>query len=222
MTNFGRHWKPTRPGMSSTQLADRAQELRSSLRFQEPSRVAARSGASYLELDPGRGELRIPLWKKVCILSWPELLGWDSKDDVLPDLQQALLLYYLVTADDTSLTGTWVSFAELPNGRMYSSAFQGYSGDEIAKTYDLNLDAFEQACNLAGGKEFMVGNASFIFQALPRLPLMVTYWLGDADFPSSSKIPFDEAACHYLPIDACAVLGGMLARKLIAVDGTRS
>jgi hypothetical protein len=63
----------------------------------------------------------------------------------------------------------------------------------------------------------MIGSASSIFQALPRVPLMVTYWLGDEDFPSSCKILFDECARHYLPIDACAVLGGMLARKLIAV-----
>lgn len=192
------------------------------LRVQDPGRVAGRSGASYLEIGPGRGELRIALWGNICILSWPELMGWDSKDDPLSDLQQALLLYYLVTADDTPLTDKWVSFADLPNGRMYNSAFQGYSGDEIAKTYDLNLEAFERACNLAGGKEVMVGNASFIFQALPRVPLMVTYWPGDEDFPSSCKILFDESARHYLPIDACAVLGGLLARKLMAVHGTRS
>ena len=222
MAKFGRHWRPSRSELASTQLANRARDLRVSLRFQDPGRVAAQSGASYRELGPGRGELRIPLWGNVCILSWPELVGWDSKDDMLPDLQQALLLYYLVTADDTPLTGTWVSFADLPNGRTYTSAFQGYSGDEIAKTYDLNLEAFEQACNLAGGKEFMVGNASFIFQALPRVPLLVTYWLGDEDFPSSCKILFDESAFHYLPIDTCAVLGGMLARKLTTVHGTRS
>ncbi|MDL1911699.1 DUF3786 domain-containing protein, partial [Chloroflexi bacterium CFX6] len=54
------------------------------------------------------------------------------------------------------------------------------------------------------------------FQPLPRVPLMTTYWLGDEDFPSSCKILFDESATHYLPIDACAILGSMLTRKIIA------
>jgi hypothetical protein len=45
---------------------------------------------------------------------------------------------------------------------------------------------------------------------------MLTYWLGDEDFPSSCKVLFDESASHYLPIDACAILGGMLTRKIIA------
>src|SRR5574341_1165684 len=215
MPDFNKNWRPSHATMAPTQLADRARELRVSLQFQDPGLVAARSGASYLGLGPGRGELHIPLWGKACILSWPELTGWDHKDDLLPDLQQTLLLYYLLIADHTPLTGNWVSFADLPDGRMYNTAFQGYSGDEVAKSFGLNLDTFKKACNLAAGKEVAIGDASFIFQALPRVPLMVTYWLGDEDFSSSCKILFDETACHYLPIDACAVLGGMLARKLI-------
>lgn len=217
MPDFERDWRPSRLGTSATHLADRTQELRVSLRSRDPSLLAARSGNSYLRLGPGRGELHIPLWGNICILSWPELMAWDHQAGRLPDLQQALLLYYLITADGTALTGKWVSFADLPGGRMYNTAFQGYSGDEVVKNFGLDLEAFEQVCSLAGGKVAGIGDSSFIFQALPRVPLLVTYWLGDEDFPSSSKILFDGSACHYLPVDACAVLGGMLARKLTAI-----
>jgi hypothetical protein len=54
-----------------------------------------------------------------------------------------------------------------------------------------------------------------MIQALPRIPMMVNYWQGDEDFPSTCKLLFDETASYYLPTEACAVLGGMLARKLI-------
>jgi hypothetical protein len=200
--------------MASTQLADRADELRSTLRFQDPGLIAARSGVPYLTLGPNRGELHIPLWENVCILSFPELISYNTHADQLPDFLQALLLYYLNTADGAPLTGKWVSFADLPDGRMYNAAFQGYSGDEIIKAFGFNLEAFKSACLKAGGKPIELGSASFTFQALPRVPLMLTYWLGDEDFPSSCKVLFDESACHYLPIDACAVLGSMLIRKL--------
>ena len=230
MPDFGKDWRPSRTETATRQLADRADELRSALRFQDPGLVAARSGVSYLMLGPGRGELRIPFWGDVCILSWPDLMGYDTQDDLLPDFQQAFLLYYLITADGTSLTGKWVSFADLPDGRMYNAAFQSYSGDEIVKAFeqverdarsvppnrtDNPLHEFEQACLACGGEPVEVGSASFVFQALPRLPLMVTYWLGDEDFPSSCKILFDESARHYLPIDACAILASMLVRRLI-------
>jgi hypothetical protein len=123
-------------------------------------------------------------------------------------------LYYLVTSDGTALTGNWVSFADLPNGRIYNAAFQGYSGDEIVKAFGFDLSAFKSACLKVGGKSVEVGSASFLIQALPALPMLVTYWLGDEDFPSSCKILFDSSATHYMPIDGCAITGSMLAKKL--------
>lgn len=215
MPDFGRDWRPARTGTASTQLADRAAELRSTLRVRDASLVAVRSASSWLRLGPGRGELHIPFFGNVCIFSFPELKGYDNRDDPLPEFQQALLLYYLVTADGAPLTGRWVSFADLPDGRTYNAAFQGYSGNEVVKKFGFDLDAFKAACSKSGGNFIDIGSASFIFQALPRVPLMTTYWLGDEDFPSSCKILFDESATHYLPIDACAVLGSMLTRKII-------
>ena len=214
MSAFGKDWKPSRSGQVDAQFAARVDELRSTLRFQQPGLIAERSGVPYLTFGPGRGELHIPLWEDVCILSFPELIGYNNHDDQLPDFQQALLLYYLITADGAPITNKWVSFADLPDGRMYNAAFQGYSGDEVVKAFGPDLVVFRSACLIAGGKPVDIGSASFTFQALPRLPLMITYWLGDEDFPSSCKILFDESASHYLPIDACAILGSMLVRKL--------
>lgn len=202
-------------GTASTYLRERTEELRSALRLLDPKLVAAVSGASYLEIGPDRGELHIPLWSNACILPWPDLTGYSNSDDVLPDFQQTLLLYYLVTADGASPTGKWVSFADLPGGRMYNQAFQGYSGNELSKTIKLDLEGFKNACKLAGGEFIDIGNASYIFQALPRVPLMVTYWLGDDEFPSSCKILFDESATHYLPIDVCAILGSTLTQRIL-------
>ncbi|MCK6540407.1 MAG: DUF3786 domain-containing protein [Anaerolineales bacterium] len=215
MPDFDKDWRPSRAGTAAAQLANRADELRSTLRVRDPGLVAARSGSSWLTLSPDRGELHIPFWGDVCIFSFPKLIA-SINHNLLPDFQQALLLYYLVTADGAPLTGRWVSFADLPDGRTYNAAFQGYSGDEVVKKFGFDLDAFKAACSKSGGNFVDIGSASFIFSALPRVPLMTTYWLGDEDFPSSCKILFDESACHYLPIDACAILGSMLTRKIIA------
>ena len=215
MSDFLKDWKQSRTPTAAEQMAGRVDELRSTLRVQDPGLVAVRSGSSYLTLGPGRGELHIPVWGKIQILCWPQLTGCNEKDDRLPDFQLALLLYYLLTADSSPLTGKWVSFADLPDGRMYNAAFQGYSGDEIVKRFGLDLDGFKSACAQAGGHPVDVGSVSFVFQALPHVPLMLTYWLGDEDFSSSCKVLFDESASHYLPIDACAILGSMLTGKVI-------
>ena len=130
---------------------------------------------------------------------------------------QAVLAYYFYTSDGAPLTGQWISFADLPDGRMYNSAFQGYSGDELVKAFGLNVDGFKLACERYGGTVTSVGDAAFIFYALPRLPLLVNYWCGDEDFPSSCKILFDSSVSHYLPTDVCAILGSMLTRKIIKI-----
>jgi hypothetical protein len=214
MPDFPKNWRPPLPESTPSQLTGRLHQLRSTLQVRDPSLVAARSGISHSTIGPDRVELQVPFWDDVCILPFPKLTGCNSRGKPLSDFQQALLLYYLVTADGAPLTGKWVSFADLPDGRMYNTAFQGYSGNEIVKRFGLDLDTFTSACSKAGGNFVEIGSASFIFQALPRVPLMVTYWLGDEDFPSSCKILFDESASHYLPIDACAILGSMLTRKI--------
>jgi hypothetical protein len=110
--------------------------------------------------------------------------------------------------------GKWISFTDLPEGRIYSSAFQGYTGDEVAKTFGMNKDGFCAACEKAGGVPVEFGDASYRFKALPRMNLLLVYRLGDEDFPTTCKLLFDANAGHYLPTEACAILGSSLARNV--------
>jgi hypothetical protein len=214
MPNFEKNWRPSRPVEASVKFAERVDELRASLRILKPEQIAARAGISYRKSELGSGEFLIPLWGNPHKLTWPELTGSDQLDRPLPDFQLALHLHHLLTADGTPLSDRWVSFADLPGGRMYNAAYQGYSGDQVVKVFGLNLDPFREACLSTGGVEASLASASFTFRPLPRVPLLVTYWLGDEDFPSSCKILFDASATHYLPIDGCAILGSMLVRML--------
>jgi hypothetical protein len=220
MSNFDRNWRPTRRESASSDLAARADELRASLRPLNPELIAARSGLAYLSLGPDRGELHFPFWGKLVKVTWPELTAYNEADGALPAFQQALFLYYLLTADGAPLTGRWVSFADLPDGRIYNAAFQGYTGEELSKTFGLELDNFKAACENTGGHFVKTGGAAYRFQALPRLDLLIVYHLGDEDFPSSCKILFDACATHYLPIDGCAILGSILAKRILTSSGT--
>lgn len=202
--------------LSKPALASRVDELREALQQIPVNLLAVRTGASYQALGPGRGEFRLSLFDSPVLVTYPDLVGVDvQKDEELPLPFQAVLAYYFHTSDGAPLTGEWVSFADLPDGRMYNRAFQGYSGDELAKAFRLDLKSFRAACEKSGGVATIIGDAAYIFFALPRLPLLVNYWGGDEDFPSSSKILFDKSVSHHLPTDVCAILGSMLTRKII-------
>ena len=207
---FKRSEQQTPPGLESC-----AGELRASLDLIPAETLASRAGVSYLELGPARGEFHFALFNIPVIGAFPNLTFFTVTGDKLPDFQQALLLYYFAVADGAPLTNQWVSFADLPGGRMYNQAFQGYSGDVARDALSNDLDKFKSACLALGGQRFELGSASFTFSALPRVPLLITFWLGDEDFPSSCKVLFDASATHYLPIDGCAILGSQLTGKII-------
>ena len=207
---------------ASAHFTRRVGELRSELHSADPGNLADQTAAAYLSQQPGKGEFRLAVWQAGVVLSFPDFIASDRETrQEAPLTTQALLLYYFKTADGTSLEGRWISFSELPGGRFYNQAYQGYSGAALARSFNDDRSGFEEAASRLGGVPWPqgdrnLGDSAYLFQALPRIPLLVVFWQGDEDFPASFQILFDASASHYLPTDVCAILGGTLARKLIA------
>lgn len=132
---------------------------------------------------------------------------------------QALVAHYFRTADGTAIKDTWVSFQDLPNGMLYVKAFQGYTGDKLAKAFGNDVDRLHDACRKLRGKPLQIGDVAYCFQALPRVPVAVVYWTGDEDFPPTAQLLFDESACHYLPTDSFATIGGRLCNMILNAAG---
>jgi hypothetical protein len=197
-------------------LSQRVAELRHELAAANPRRLAANTGSSYQSLGENRGEFTLPIWGRSVAVSYPDYVArYRGADELLDTFSMALLAYYFHTADGTSTNGSWIAFSELPDGRFYAQAFQGYTGARLAGAFGNDLDALERAAASIGGRPVTFGDRAFSFQVLPYVPLLVTCWLGDEDFPSSYRILFDAAAGHHLTTDACAVVGSTLTRRLI-------
>jgi hypothetical protein len=207
---------------SQDNLAQRASELRGSLLGKDPRNLATYTAALFNDIGAGSGKFRFQLWGREVVLTYPayEVLDAQSKKN-LSVFDQTMVLYYFSTCDGTPMAASWIAFSELSDGRFYNQAFQGYTGRELAKAFNNDLDAFEQTARLAGGEKRFpmagapLGDAAFAYQALPRVPLLVVYWLGDEDFPPNSQILFDAAVNHHMPTDACAILGSTLTRRLL-------
>ena len=98
---------------------------------------------------------------------------------------------------------------------MYSQAFQGYSGNEVVRAFREDIAAFKNACLIEHGLAVDIADAAYVFQVLPKVSVQIIYWLGDDDFPPSCNFLFDSAATHYVPIDACAIIGSNICKKVI-------
>lgn len=197
-------------------FSQRVEELRQALRLCDPGQLAAHTGAKLNHLDSEQGEFHLAFWDCPIRLTYPAFTAHPSPGkEELPSFQLAMLLYYFSTADGSPLEYSWISFSELPDGRFYNQAFQGYTGQELARSFANALPAFQQAALKLGGVPQAFGDAAFSFLALPCVPILTTYWIGDEDFPASCQLLFDASAAHYLPTEAYAILGSTLARRLI-------
>ena len=199
-----------------TRLVERIDQLKNEIRRVQPHHLAAKTGTTYLEESDTQGFFNISVWGAPYKLTYPTLEAFnpDSKSPlILPN--QALLFYYFFTADGFPPSDRWVSFTELQDGMFYTQAFQSYTGKELARIFQDDRLSFEAAAKVCGGKQVEFGGVSYEFNLLPYISLLVVFWEGDDDFPSTFQVLFNASTNHYLPTDACAIAGSMLTRQII-------
>ncbi len=187
---------------------------REELRQRDPRELAARCGAVF-----ENGILRLKFFDEMHTITFPELkvcVETTNKECGLN--RSSMFFYYLLTADGAPLAGKWVAFRELPGGMFYHQAYQGYSGDRLAKAIDNHIGVFERAAKTLGGIKLDVGDAAFAFDALPRVRVAAVYYAGDEDFPASANVLFDASAIHYLPTDALGGVGSSLVDRLTSTE----
>lgn len=202
-------------------LAQRVQALRDQLAILNPQQIAINTAANYFANEVGKAHFRFPYWQEEILLEVPTYLAISANDQKeLEIAHQALILYYFITARPIPLTEKWVSFAELPDGRFYNQAFQGYTGNVLRRHFENQLERLGLAIQKLKGIAVPFADQAFLFWVFPRVPLLLVYWQGDEDFPPNYQILFDACVASYLTTDACAIAGSMLTRKLIAASST--
>ena len=187
---------------------------RAVLRDRDPHALAARCGAEF-----ANGVFRIPFYGEMYVITFPNLEVRVEKTNKVCGLNRsAMFFYYLQTADGSPQVGKWIAFRDLPGGMFYHKAYQGYSGDRLAKAIDNHIGVFERAAKNLGGMKLDIADASFAFDALPRVRVAAMYYEGDEDFPATANVLFDESASHYLPTDALAGVGSALVDRLTGAE----
>jgi hypothetical protein len=209
---------PPRPD-STESLLERVAEIWSGLAGSDPERLAA---ATHAEWEPGGGGgvFRLAVWDREAVLAYPGFeAAWAEDETPVDPFSMGLLAYYFEHADGTPETGRLIAFGELQNGTFYARAFQGYTGNQLAKAFGNDADAFAAACLETGGRPVVLADRAFAFRALPLVSVTVACWLGDEDFAPSYRVLFDAAVGHHVPTDVCAILGSNLTRRLMAAAG---
>lgn len=162
------------------------------------------------------GWFLVPFFQTTYSVTWPDGEVRPAAGESEVDISSRLiLLHYLLTADGTPVSSNWIAFRNLPGGLGYYAAFQGRASLRLGRSFGSDVQRFRAAAQALQGESLSFGDASFMFRLLPRVWLAAVLHQADDEFPAGANIIFDGAVSHYLPTEDLAVLGGMLASRLI-------
>ena len=186
----------------------------------DPSFIAEISGA-ILHTDPqGKKMLYLNFINREIVITWPDLeFSYKDSHEEVPIQQQILLLHYLDgVGSGAKISGDWIAFQDVPDGRFYLGAFLKRAKDPLVKTFGPNPKLLiDGATNIYGAVPYDHGDFSVIVQALPLVPVALILWKGDEEFPPEGNILFDRTISDIFSAEDIAWLSGMVVYPLIGM-----
>ncbi len=126
-------------------------------------------------------------------------------------------LNYILHGQGLPVANKWVSLRELRDGRERYPLFHRQCEEPLKRVADNYTSLFDDIVQLFSGrqvaKEFE-SDISVVLHPLPKVPILICYWLPEDGLESSLKVFFDETADRNLDTDSVFTLGVGLAHMI--------
>ena len=175
---------------------------------------AKKAGADYQKGEDGE-KILIHFLSEPYHIQFPQIAFHSPYKKTISLVTRILLLHYLIHADGNRLTGKWVTYQDIPGGLLYSGVFARRVTEPLQRKFGRSAKLFKEVGLKSSGELLDIGDASFILQAFPNVPLQYVLWVGDEEFPPSVQLLFDASVGHYLSLEDIVVLGQVTTGRLI-------
>lgn len=192
---------------------------KAALRNRSPRRIAEQSGARLAERQGGGESLVLTFLNRDTAISWPDLaFSLEGVGDEVPLQQQVLLLHYLRGAEGGRVTGEWIAYQEVPDGKFYLDAFHRRATQPMVRVFGGQPERLAELAGLRyGAVPFDRGDVGVVVKALPLVPVALVLWKGDDEFPADGTILFDRGVSGILSAEDIAWLAGMIIYPLMGM-----
>jgi len=185
----------------------------------DPKEMAQGTGAVYAEQDRQKGVLSIDFLNRKVDISWPDLdFSYSADKQDVPVQQQVLILHYLNLTERVDISGEWIAYQEVPDGKFYLDAFIRRAKNPMVQGFGDNPELLlKLADEVYGGTPMAQGDVAVKIQALPLIPVALILWMGDDEFPPEGTILFDRTVSRLLSAEDIAWLAGMIIYPLLGM-----
>jgi hypothetical protein len=192
---------------------DRLKKLKSEIVHLDPAKAADRAGAVFSG-------------KKLTLKVLGKDFSVDEKGNLAAEIHvnpwvAAPLLSYILYGQGLPVAGKWVPYRELKGGRDGYPLFQKRCEEPMKRVADLYTPLFDDLVHVFGGKKVeqqFESDISVVLYPLPKVPVMICYWLPEDGMNSSLHIFFDETADRNLDIGSVFTLGTGLAQMFTKIS----
>jgi hypothetical protein len=190
------------------------------LHDKDPNQIADQSGADIETNSQGKTLLTLDFLNKKVAITWPALgFSFRGSDEEVSIQQQVLILHYLNGCKGSEITGEWIAYQEVPDGRFYLDAFLRRAKNPMVQSFGDQPELLvELATKAYGARRFDHGDLSVVVQAFPKVPVALILWKGDDEFPPEGNILFDRNISGIFSAEDIAWLGGMIIYPLIGMS----
>ncbi|MDM8536060.1 DUF3786 domain-containing protein [Desulfobacterales bacterium HSG17] len=113
------------------------------------------------------------------------------------------------------VSGNWASYRELKDGQERYPLFQKRCEQAMKRIADIYTDLFKDVIHLFSGtqvEEQFESDVSVVLHPLPKIPIIICYWLPDDGLESDLNIFFDKTAEENLDSGSLFTLGAGLTQ----------
>lgn len=127
-----------------------------------------------------------------------------------------LLLHYIRTHGNSTLSGSWVSYSDLKSGMIKASSFLRECEEPLQTLLDSRFEDVASSFDRVGAekrKGFPTEHAWHIM-LLPKVPVIVLYWPAEEEFSSKVRVLFDSTADRFLDVESIMFLVEGLVKNI--------
>ncbi len=187
----------------------------------DPQAQARRAGCQRVDRPEPVATLRL-IGRPVEVRLDRGLVVEEATGEPLKDLEQALVLHYLVQTGEVPPPGELITVSQIPDAVFYGEPFRRRAEIPLERAFGASAQSMVEAGVSLGGSPLDMGDGAVTIQGLPLVPVTLVMWEGDEEFPPQAKVLLRENVTALLPAeDAITLASQVVYATLGAARGRR-